>query len=304
MTEKQTLEHALIYAANDAGAYLRKHAFQQGTLEWKKLDDPVTTCDKEAERIIISALERDAPGTYVGEEGGLRLGNADRKYYIDPIDGTKSWILRDYLCAVSIGLEEQGVLTGGVVYDFMKDIMYVGIHGDRYLLRGGVRTDGPERHEFLQKHPLSKIRLSVEDAPELHVPLRDRGYHTHEKGGSVALSMAELAAGNYDGMLRKSIGRGNSWDVAAGAYLLDDERFVKLDWDGQPFDYKTRGNGMLLLRREIADKVLRDSSLYDALRRYKNREDARAIEPQNIRSESNDDLASYGNPEIERLNSQ
>jgi len=52
--------------------------------------------------------------------------NLERTYYIDPIDGTRSLILKDFNSSVSISVEEKGEIVGGIVHDFMRDITYVG----------------------------------------------------------------------------------------------------------------------------------------------------------------------------------
>jgi fructose-1,6-bisphosphatase/inositol monophosphatase family enzyme len=242
------LESKIENAAIMAGLHIKNHAFDYSNLDWKKLDDPVTNLDREAEHIIREHLR--GMGNVVGEEFGVESRGHPRTFYVDPIDGTKSFILKNFLCSVSIGVEEQGKLVGGVVYDFMKDIMYIGCNGRREIRYGG------KAYEFKNDHPLSRTRLSVENSPELHKPLQDRGFHTTEKSGSIALAMAELAAGNYDGMIRKCKKPGAAWDVAAGDYLLDEKEFLKLTYDGKPWDYTKNDTGMIILRRRVADEVL------------------------------------------------
>src|SRR3989338_69713 len=99
----KNIEQQLIKAAQNAGTLLRENAFEFGKLEWKKLDDPVTSMDKEAEREIRKVLTKEAPGNFIGEEFGFENNSKERTYIIDPIDGTKSFILRDFISSVSIG---------------------------------------------------------------------------------------------------------------------------------------------------------------------------------------------------------
>jgi len=65
--------------------------------------------------------------------------------------------------------------------------------------------------------------------------LTAKGYRVAHPGGSIALSMAQLAAGNMDGLvIGNDGGKGSSWDVAAGYYLLKGNGFCTLDETGKP----------------------------------------------------------------------
>lgn len=248
--ENDNIARAVIRAAAEAGALIRDSAFDYA-LEMKKKDDPVTTLDRSAERRIREVLDKLAPGNYVGEEYGRESHGASITYHIDPIDRTKSFVLRDFESSVSIGVERNDELIGGVVHDFMRDIAYAGFEGDCYLLHGG------RRHEMMPSHPFSKVRLSIDNETGLASKLGD-GYSVHERKGSIALAMAQLAAGNFDGMVCASTGKGNSWDVAAGYYLLHARGFDVRDIDGKPFDYNNGTNGIIAIRPDLERRVLHD----------------------------------------------
>jgi myo-inositol-1(or 4)-monophosphatase len=258
------VERAMISAAWEAGKYIRQYAFDVEKVDYKKLDDPVTALDKAAERIIRDKLAYDAPGNFVGEEYGSKDNNSSRTYYIDPIDGTKSFILRDFNSCVSIGLEEGGELTGGIVYDFMRDIMYVGFRGECRVLRMDAQKEYDFRESATSNTGLSKPRISVDKAPHLVRLFEDAGYAVSEKGGSIALAMAQLAAGNIDGMVHNYIGHGNSWDVAAGTYLLKARNITMLDCYGREFDFKHANKGIIALRNTIRSGVLEELVRYEA----------------------------------------
>ncbi len=246
----QVLEHT-IQAARIAGRYLRHHAFDGDGIEYKKANDPVTPHDRAAEKIIGAYLDQHAPGNHFGEEyGETKLGLA-RTYFHDPIDGTKEWLLRGFQCSTSIGIEENGELVGGVVYDFMRDITYAGYRGETFLEYDGKRLP------LHRRQPLPKRRIEIGKNSSLKDRLPKDRYSTSEKGGSIALTLAELASGNYDGVINTEINRGNSWDVAAGAYLC---RAVGIEmWDayGNPFDHRKAQNGFIGLHDEVKEDLLR-----------------------------------------------
>ena len=76
---------------------------------------PVTQADREAEQAITGILRRAFPDYgFLGEEFGQQ-GATDRRWIIDPIDGTMNFVRRIPIWAVLIALEEQGEITTGVV---------------------------------------------------------------------------------------------------------------------------------------------------------------------------------------------
>ncbi len=86
--------------------------------DFKPDDTPVTAADRAAEEFIRGEIERKFPGTtIIGEEFGENAGrNQSMRWFIDPIDGTKSFMRGVPLYAVLIGLEMDGVIQAGAAY--------------------------------------------------------------------------------------------------------------------------------------------------------------------------------------------
>jgi myo-inositol-1(or 4)-monophosphatase len=77
----------------------------------------VTLADREVEAYVASALARLDPGAaIVGEEGTVRVGEGDRAYVVDPIDGTSAFVAGLPTWCVSIGLLHAGVAVAGAVH--------------------------------------------------------------------------------------------------------------------------------------------------------------------------------------------
>lgn len=89
--------------------------FQTGAAVERKADDsPVTIADREAERLIRAAIAEAYPEDGVlGEEAG-ESGPQDRRWVIDPIDGTKSFISGVPLYATLLAYEIEGDPVLGV----------------------------------------------------------------------------------------------------------------------------------------------------------------------------------------------
>lgn len=114
-----TLLHTLEKLARDAGEITLKY-FQNAdlTVEAKQDESPVTIADRETEQFIRAEVARLFPGDKViGEEFGEGPGEPGaRRWIVDPIDGTKSFVQGVPLYGVMIGVEENGEMVAGAVF--------------------------------------------------------------------------------------------------------------------------------------------------------------------------------------------
>jgi histidinol-phosphatase len=106
------LELALRLA--DAADEITTAAFRRVDLvvETKADRTPVTSADRDVEKTLREMLDGEE---IVGEEFGSSGSGGGRRWILDPIDGTKNFVRRIPVWATLIALEEQGVVTAGVV---------------------------------------------------------------------------------------------------------------------------------------------------------------------------------------------
>ena len=105
------------YLADLAGDVVRTH-YAQPTLavEIKPDGSPVTVADKEAERVMRTAIRAQYPSHgVVGEEYGAENANAEFCWVLDPVDGTKSFVARVPLFTTLVGLQYKGQPVLGVI---------------------------------------------------------------------------------------------------------------------------------------------------------------------------------------------
>jgi len=90
--------------------------FDQGLpVEWKADRSPVTLADREAERLLRTALLDAFPNDgFLGEESGEQHGSSGFRWIIDPIDGTRSFVRAIPIWATLVGLEYKGEMIAGV----------------------------------------------------------------------------------------------------------------------------------------------------------------------------------------------
>src|SRR5947209_11526151 len=120
-----------IEAAREAGAILLQEFDRPVKISYKGEVDIVTQADKRSEQAIVTRLRTHFPKhAIVAEEGGGSESDSSFRWCVDPLDGTTNFA-HGYPCfAVSIGLEEAGVLLVGVIYQPVTGEWCAVIYGD------------------------------------------------------------------------------------------------------------------------------------------------------------------------------
>ncbi len=200
----------------------------------KGQSDFVSIADKRAEEIIHAELSKARPNAgFLMEEGTAEKTRDGSRFIVDPLDGTHNFLRGVPHWAISIGLEINGELTHGVIYDPIKDEMFTAERGGgAYVNRHRLRVSG--RQDLLE----AMIGIGWEDRP--HAPedaraqperaVRLAGAVTR-RFGSAALDLAYVAAGRYDGFFEFGL---SPWDCAAGVVLVREAGGYATDITGKP----------------------------------------------------------------------
>ncbi len=183
--------------------------------------DFVTNADRKAEKLIRRELMEARPNYgWLGEESEPAEGkDPTRRWIVDPLDGTTNFLHGLPHWSVSIGLEHKGEPVAGVIYDPVKDEMFVAEKGSgAWLNDRRLRVSG--RREFADA--LFATGVPFGGSGDLPATIRDIAkLMPHCAGlrrfGSAALDLAYVAAGRYDGFWERGL---NAWDIAAGLCIL------------------------------------------------------------------------------------
>ena len=93
--------------------------------------DFVTASDKKAEKILIEELQKARPGfSILSEEIGQITNDEEFKWIIDPIDGTTNFLHGLPHFAISLGLENKKEIICGIIFDPIKDEMFLAEKGN------------------------------------------------------------------------------------------------------------------------------------------------------------------------------
>jgi myo-inositol-1(or 4)-monophosphatase len=122
--------------ARDAGGVLKHYMDRDKHIELKGRANLVTVADKEAEARIIRRIRSQYPAhSILAEESGPSEGN-EARWIIDPLDGTTNFAHQYPFFCVSIGLELNGQLMCGAVYDPWRDEMFSAERGKGSFMNG------------------------------------------------------------------------------------------------------------------------------------------------------------------------
>ena len=113
------LKTTLIKAAERAGAILKQYYGSSFKISNKEgVNNLVTEADHAAEKAIMEIIRNDFPDHYIlSEESGDMPTSSPYKWIIDPLDGTVNFAHGLPICCVSIGLEQDGEMLMGAVFN-------------------------------------------------------------------------------------------------------------------------------------------------------------------------------------------
>lgn len=235
--EQGAIEEYLAFAcrlAEIAGAVIMPHFRAQIDVENKAARgyDPVTIADKSAEEAIRREIARAYPAHgIVGEEQGSASGTGNFTWVIDPIDGTRSFILGQLHWGTMIALNDGTRPIIGVVHQPYVGETFVGAPGRAELRRAGVvhamktrRCGRLEDAALGTTHPDVFRRRAERAAFDL---IASKALQT--RYGGDCYSYCLLAAGLIDLVIESSLG---TYDVQPLVPIIEGAGGVITNWSG------------------------------------------------------------------------
>lgn len=247
-----------------AGAAIMQYYKSSYTVEDKSPDNPVTDADYAADTLLHQRLTVRLP-----EAGWLSEETVDQPdrlrkekvWIVDPLDGTKEFIMGIPEFAVSVALVENGLPILGVIYNPASAELFYGVRGSGIFLNGsraqvtkrnqleGALVDASrsecKRGEFEPFEDMLKIRIM----------------------GGTAYKLARVAAGLCDASWSR--GPKNEWDICAGVLLITEAGGRCVDLNNAPFIFnrpKTLVNGFIADNGRLHNRIITTITPYGAAR--------------------------------------
>jgi len=215
-----------LHLSNDR---LRKILHEGLTVQVKSDGSPVTNGDLAVNEIIQKTLLAAFPDDgWLSEESpddSIRL-RKNRVWILDPIDGTKPFIKSLPQFAISLALIDHGQASIGVILNPATREYFCAVRGEPPTLNGC-----PIQVRHTTEHRLS---LLVNYGPVNRSTIRTwrETADCRPIMGSIAYSLALVAAGRVDGLI--NFGTQNEWDIAAALPLIQTAGGIVMDKDLKP----------------------------------------------------------------------
>jgi len=238
-----------IEAVKEAGKIQEEKFGENFKIEHKGEINLVTEVDYQCEKVIIDIIKRDYPEHEIlTEEAGsvkglppshsplTKGGQMEGKYkwIIDPLDGTTNYA-HSYPCfCASVGLEIDGEIVAGAVYNPMIDELFTSIKGEGAYLNGNrirVSKIGDINKSLLATGFPYDIRESKENNLNHFCNFAVRA-QAIRRPGSAVLDLCYLAAGRFDGFWELKL---YPWDMAASSLIVKESGGMITDFKGSEF---------------------------------------------------------------------
>jgi len=232
-----------IQTALDAGRLLAARFGRSLQISNKSELDLVTESDLASERLIIDRIKTHYPRHAIlaeesGSSGPTSEGTHDEwRWVIDPLDGTTNYA-HGYPCfCVSMGLEHQGRLQLGVIYDPIRDEMFSAERGEGASLNG-KRIQVSANSSLASALLCTGFPYDVRERSEFarHFTNFIMNAQGVRRDGAAALDLAYVAAGRFDGFWEEGL---KPWDVAAGVLLIEEAGGRVTNYLNEPFNIFT-----------------------------------------------------------------
>jgi histidinol-phosphatase len=246
---------SLLQAVTDVARLCGDHALQHYgstlTVERKSDGSPVTVADRESEEKARAWIDGRFPADgIVGEEFGTVRPEARRRWIVDPIDGTKSFVrgvpLWGTLVAVAEGSE---VLAGAAYFPAVGEL--VAAAPGQGCWWNGLRCRVSETRE------LGDATVLVTDQRFPSRPHRRQAWTELAERAAVSRTWGDcfgyllVATGRADVMVDDVV---SAWDVAALLPIVSEAGGVFTDWSGTPTAF---GGSAIATNAALASEVRR-----------------------------------------------
>jgi len=214
-----------------AGAAIMRHRRTGFAVESKADRSPVTAADREAEDIILDALERCEPGVPVIAEEAVSRGTCPSVgssfFLVDPLDGTREFVAGGTDFTVNIALVIDRTPLFGIVYAPAHAQLFLTLAADK---AGELRFSPDADPAILTRAEASPIGTRVSD-PERLIAVTSRSHRTPEDDRfeadpriascrTVGSSLKFCLVARGDADIYPRLAPTMEWDIAAGHAVL------------------------------------------------------------------------------------
>ena len=226
--------HSAREVVDKAVKFIRKqsHEFDYSVVEHKGFNDLVSYVDKTAEEILVEGLQIVLPGCgFITEENTANSTTQKYKWIIDPLDGTTNFVHGVPCYCVSVALMEDDELVLGIIHEVNQDECFYAWKGSKAFLNGNAISVS-KRSTLSESLIVTGFPYTNFSRLNEYMEIFDfcmKNTHGIRRPGSAAVDLAYVAAGRFEAFYEYGL---NSWDVAAGAFIVQQAGGKVSDFNG------------------------------------------------------------------------
>ena len=235
--------------ARRAGGVALRHFRSALTVEAKTDGSPVTIADRSAEETAREWITRRFPADGIlGEEFGAHLPAAKRRWIIDPVDGTKTFVRGVPLWGTLIAVcEDENVLAGAAFFPAVDEM--VGAAPGLGCWWNGTRS------HVSNVAALEDATVLTTDERFKRTPDRAAGWQRLSTAAAISRTWGDcygyllVATGRAEVMVD---GSAAPWDAAALLPVISEAGGVFTDWNGNATAF---GGSIVATNATLADRA-------------------------------------------------
>lgn len=254
-TSLDRIKDTAIQAAREAGAVLIRRLGNIAAIDYKSAFNLVTDVDKASEALILEIIGKNFPeDQIIAEESGVLKASSERRWFIDPLDGTTNYAHSYPFFSVSIGVEVEGKPVLAVVFNpFSNELFFaekgkgawlgetaIKVSANSTLATSLLATGFPPDTKNA-RHPNMNEFQKLTDLS-----------HGVRRDGSAALDLSFVACGRLDAFWEYKLA---PWDLAAGTLIVTEAGGKVTSPNGGNFDINS--GHVLASNGLIHDEVLK-----------------------------------------------
>lgn len=208
------------------------------TVDEKKNRDPVTEADRRVNAFLCERIAAAFPDDLVvGEESGHTGSvDADRAWFIDPVDGTSDFIKKNGEWSIMIGLAIEGRAVMGVVFMPATGDLYYGGSGSGAWHKMGSSKRRLRVSDSADATAATVVRSRSHPDPRIDAIMKALGTTSDYRHGSVGCKLAQISEQRADLYFNFS-GKTHMWDTCGPEGIIAEAGGHIVDVDGKPLSY-------------------------------------------------------------------
>ena len=232
----KNIEQIIIKAGKNALMKWRTFNRQDSMLKGKR--DLVTEVDLNTEKYLIKEIKKKYPNHgFWAEESGKK--NYDNSYiwFIDPIDGTTNFSIKNPLWSISIGLAYKKEIIFGMVYiPTLNELFFAEKNKGAYLNEKKITLDKRINTKKIIHTYCHGSGLKAKKQAIKYYTTQKMKYLDCRQLGSAAIECSYVASGRIDSLVIPGV---NAWDVAAGSLIALEAGACVMDFKGKDWSLKS-----------------------------------------------------------------